>query len=49
MKILVSNDDGYFAPGISLLAEALRQVGEVSWLPNATARAPRILSPSTGR
>ena len=30
MKILVSNDDGYFAPGISLLAEALRQVGEVT-------------------
>src|SRR5438874_13695350 len=30
MKILVSNDDGYFAPGIGLLAEALRQVGEVT-------------------
>ena len=30
MKILVSNDDGYFAPGITLLAEALRQVGEVT-------------------
>src|SRR3979490_995981 len=30
MKILVSNDDGYFAPGISLLAEALRQLGEVT-------------------
>src|SRR5947199_2563181 len=30
MKILVSNDDGYFAPGISLLAEALRQVGEIT-------------------
>jgi len=30
MKILVSNDDGYFAPGISLLAEALRLVGEVT-------------------
>ena len=23
MKILVSNDDGYFSPGITLLAEAL--------------------------
>jgi 5'-nucleotidase len=30
MKILVSNDDGYFAPGITLLAEALRQSGEVT-------------------
>jgi 5'-nucleotidase len=30
MKILVSNDDGYFAPGIALLAEALRPLGEVT-------------------
>src|ERR1700674_6037673 len=30
MKVLVSNDDGYFAPGITLLAEALRQLGEVT-------------------
>ena len=30
MKILVSNDDGYFAPGITLLAEALRQLGGVT-------------------
>jgi 5'-nucleotidase len=30
VKILVSNDDGYFAPGIELLAEALRQMGEVT-------------------
>ena len=30
MQILVSNDDGYFAPGITLLAEALRQLGEVT-------------------
>jgi 5'-nucleotidase len=30
VKILVSNDDGYFAPGITLLAEALRQQGEVT-------------------
>jgi len=26
----VSNDDGYFAPGITLLAEALRQMGDVT-------------------
>ena len=30
MKILVSNDDGYFAPGITLLAEALGRLGEVT-------------------
>jgi 5'-nucleotidase len=30
VRILVSNDDGYFAPGITLLAEALRAVGEVT-------------------
>jgi 5'-nucleotidase len=30
MKILVSNDDGYFAPGITLLAEALGRRGEVT-------------------
>ena len=30
MKILVSNDDGYFAPGITLLAEALGRLGDVT-------------------
>jgi 5'-nucleotidase len=30
VRILVSNDDGYFAPGITLLAEALRRLGEVT-------------------
>ena len=30
MRILVSNDDGYFAPGIALLAERLGAVGEVT-------------------
>ena len=30
MKILVSNDDGYFAPGITLLAEALGQLADVT-------------------
>jgi 5'-nucleotidase len=30
MRILVSNDDGYFSPGITLLAEALAQLGEVT-------------------
>ena len=30
MKILVSNDDGYFAPGITALAEALAPLAEVT-------------------
>lgn len=30
MRILVSNDDGYFAPGIAALASALSEVGEVT-------------------
>lgn len=30
MRILVSNDDGYFAPGIAALAEALSPLGEVT-------------------
>lgn len=30
MRILVSNDDGYFAPGIAALAEALSMLGEVT-------------------
>jgi 5'-nucleotidase len=29
MRILLSNDDGYFAPGISLLADTLSALGEV--------------------
>ncbi len=30
MRILVSNDDGYFSPGITLLAEGLAALGEVT-------------------
>ncbi|MGA8005378.1 MAG: 5'/3'-nucleotidase SurE [Burkholderiales bacterium] len=30
MRILISNDDGYFSPGITALAEALRSIGEVT-------------------
>ena len=30
MRILVSNDDGYFSPGIALLAEQLAALGEVT-------------------
>lgn len=30
MRILISNDDGYFSPGIEALAQALRAYGEVT-------------------
>ena len=30
MRILISNDDGYFAPGLAALAEAMRVFGEVT-------------------
>lgn len=30
MRILLSNDDGYFSPGITVLAEALSALGEVT-------------------
>ncbi|HRE14850.1 MAG TPA: 5'/3'-nucleotidase SurE [Usitatibacteraceae bacterium] len=30
MRILLSNDDGYFAPGLAALAEALAPVGEIT-------------------
>lgn len=30
MRILLSNDDGYFAPGLNILAEHLSQLAEVS-------------------
>jgi 5'-nucleotidase len=29
MRILLSNDDGYFAPGLAALAEALQDLGEI--------------------
>jgi 5'-nucleotidase len=30
MRILLSNDDGYFAPGLGELAAALAQIAEVT-------------------
>ena len=30
MRILLSNDDGYFAPGLAALAEALGQLAEIA-------------------
>ena len=29
MRILLSNDDGYFAPGITALAKAMSSLGDV--------------------
>ena len=29
MRILLSNDDGYFAPGLSILAETLSPLAEI--------------------
>jgi 5'/3'-nucleotidase SurE len=29
MRILISNDDGYFAPGLAALAESLRDLAEI--------------------
>ena len=30
MKILLSNDDGYFAPGLAMLAETLAPLAEIT-------------------
>jgi 5'-nucleotidase len=30
MRILLSNDDGYFAPGLAILAEALAELGDIT-------------------
>jgi 5'-nucleotidase len=30
MRILLSNDDGYFAPGLAILAESLADLGEIT-------------------
>jgi 5'-nucleotidase len=30
VRILLSNDDGYYAPGLAALAEAVRGLGEVT-------------------
>ncbi|MFN9211936.1 MAG: 5'/3'-nucleotidase SurE, partial [Betaproteobacteria bacterium] len=30
MRILVANDDGYLAPGLAALVDALRPLGEVT-------------------
>ena len=30
MRILLSNDDGYFAPGLAMLADHLSALGEIT-------------------
>jgi len=30
VRILLSNDDGYFAPGLAVLAESLHGLGEIT-------------------
>ena len=30
MRILLSNDDGYYAPGIEVLAAAIADLGEIT-------------------
>ncbi|PZP49794.1 MAG: 5'/3'-nucleotidase SurE, partial [Azospira oryzae] len=30
MRILLSNDDGYFSPGLAALAEALSKIAEIT-------------------
>ena len=41
MKILISNDDGYRAPGIVALHEALRDIAAME-TPNANATVKRM-------
>lgn len=40
MRILLSNDDGYFAPGLAALAEALSDLGEVVVVAEQNAVVP---------
>ena len=40
MKILLSNDDGYQAPGIVALHRALQQVADVEVVAPSTTTAP---------
>ena len=40
MKILISNDDGYLAPGIVALYDALKDVAEVEVIARSRTTAP---------
>ena len=37
MRILISNDDGYFAPGLNILAEHLAKIAEITVVAPETA------------
>jgi 5'/3'-nucleotidase SurE len=43
MHILLTNDDGIFAPGIAAMERGLRGLGEVSVVAPSTASAPSQL------
>ena len=47
MRILVSNDDGYFAPGIAALAEALATLGDVTVVAPERDVLPVVFVPLT--
>jgi len=52
MKILISNDDGYQAPGIVALYEALKDVAEVEVIApeqNNSAKSNALTSPTAHR
>jgi hypothetical protein len=45
MRILLSNDDSYFAPGLAALSEGLKPLGRSpSWRPSATERRIQLLT-----
>jgi len=49
MRILLSNDDGYFAPGLAALAKALAPLADITVVaPERDRSALPIRSPSTG-
>jgi 5'-nucleotidase len=49
MRILLSNDDGYFAPGIERLAAALAPHAELTVVAPSATEAARRSRPSTAR
>ena len=48
MNFLISNDDGYFAPGLAALAQTLSRLGNVTVVaPGATVAAPQFADPGS--
>ena len=48
MKILVTNDDGYQAKGINILAEMMRQFGDVTVVAPKTHQSGMSMAVSLG-